>query len=107
MTITRSYCSGNDTTSSSSEQSEKPTSEEDLKILFCFYDTYIYSIISLNTLASERQQHSMTMYVYNEADLLLWSSGTLIVTFQHRRWQFVAQCLWWLSELLGLYPALS
>jgi len=31
--------------SSSREQSEKPTSEVDFKILLCLYDTYIYIII--------------------------------------------------------------
>ena len=42
MTITRSHYSGNERSSSTSEKSEKPTTEEDLKISLCFDDTCIY-----------------------------------------------------------------
>jgi len=62
MTIKGSHCSGNGKTSSSSEQSEQPTSEEDLKILLGFYDTYIYYYYYQLLLALQQQPRTSGEY---------------------------------------------
>ena len=50
-----SHSFGDERTWSSCEQSEKPTSEEDLILLLCFYDTYICYYYYRSLLALMRQ----------------------------------------------------
>jgi len=42
-----------------------------------------------------------------KADVLLWAFWKLISSFQHGQYWFAAQCVWWLSNIVSLQPALQ
>jgi len=48
----------------------------------------------------------MNITFEHEADALLWVFGKLISQFHQRQYLFAAQCIWWISALVGLQPAL-
>ena len=41
-----------------------------------------------------------------EADIILWTLGKLLVTFEERSYLFAAQCIWWIAALVQLDPSL-
>jgi len=47
----------------------------------------------------------MSISLNNEADVLLWSFEMLIETCQAKQYVFAAQCVWWISAIIGLQPA--
>jgi len=49
----------------------------------------------------------MPITIVHEADVLLQTFGKLICPFQQSQYSFAAQCVWWLSTLVGLQPALQ
>jgi len=108
MTIKRSHCSGNERTSSSSEQSEKPTSDEDVNILVCVFmiPISIISIITYYTLCSGSPAPQMGITFENEADELLRTFAKVLVTFEERQYLLAAQCIWWIAALIQLDSAL-
>jgi len=49
----------------------------------------------------------MSITFENEAGILLWTFGTLLVTFEQRQYLFAAQCIWRIAALVQLDPALQ
>ena len=75
------------------------------KILLCFYDTYIYSYIKYICFCSGSST-PMSIIFEHKADVLLWKFGKLIHNVHNKQYLFTAQCVWWISAIVGLQPAL-
>jgi len=48
----------------------------------------------------------MSITFKNEANIILWTSEKLLVTFEERQYLFAARCIWWIAALVQLDPAL-
>jgi len=48
----------------------------------------------------------MSITFEHEADIILWASVKLLVTFEEHQYLFAAQCVWWIAALFQLDPAL-
>jgi hypothetical protein len=57
-------------------------------------------------LVAEAPYLRMSITFKNEADIVLWVLARLIKNFHSKLYWFEAQCVWWLSALIGLSPAL-
>jgi hypothetical protein len=73
--------------------------KEDLHLLLCFYDTYIY----YNTLASKRQDRSimessgeyyLTITFENNCDVIANALEKKITFARENHYLFVANCVW-------------
>ena len=64
--------------------------KKDLKILLCFYDTYIIIIIIIKyyLLCSGSPAPLMSITLENEADIIVWTLGTLLISFEQRQYLF-------------------
>jgi len=48
----------------------------------------------------------MSITCSHKADVLLWNQAKLIATFHAKQYVFAAQCVWWISAIIGLQPVL-
>jgi len=49
----------------------------------------------------------MSITFENEANILMWTFGKSLATFEQRHNPFATQCIWWIAALVQLDPALS
>jgi hypothetical protein len=93
-------------TSSSSEQSETPTSERRTRNIM-FYNAYINYFIPSNRVTFDAAAPDwMNITFKHDANCLLWTFGWLSSIFYDGKYLIVPQYVWWHPLIVGLQPVL-